>query len=329
MYIDVAQRLSTSTGLDIVRQRLTLQNLLNNGAKELYNRLQCNKIHWENTLRVTNNKVVSLPNYLGEIKGIRSSISGVSINLNGMSQPRYTSETWKYRWKNWRDLGESAVMQLPSGVGPLSVTGTVQDTPITIIISGQTQNAFRIEEKLVLDAPIKQTANMFGPQIYSIACLDERDCDLTVSDANGVILAVLPNTDRKSRYKMIDVSQFPSLMDVSSADGSSSLIDVLYKVPLRRLTEDSDSFPAGDDYDNAWYYFALWVHYLPIQNKANEAGEAFSAALMATQSIKDDTESSIEKKLTFGKNKFFDLFKGRFFRSTHNNTGGCYDDYAN
>lgn len=329
MYIDVVQRLATSTGLDVVRQRLTLQNLLNNGAKELYNRLQCNKIHWENTLRVPNNKIVSLPNYLGEIKGIRSSISGVLIDLQGMSQPRYTSATWKYRWKNWRDLGESAVMQLPSAVAPLSITATVQSPPITVLVSAQTQNAFRIEEEVLMDAPVKQTVNMFGPEIYTIACMQDRNCDITISDVNGLVLAQLPNTDRKTRYKMIDVSQFPSLMDVSSSDGSSSLIDVLYKVPLRRLTKDSDCFPAGDDYDNAWYYFSLWLYYLPIQNKANEAGEAFSAALMATQAVKDDTESSIEKKLTFGKNKFFDLFKGRFWRSSHNNTGSCYDDYAN
>ena len=161
MYIDVAQRLATSTGLDVVRQALTIQNLLNNGAKELYNRLQCNKIHWENTLRVPNNKIVSLPNYLGEVKGIRSSISGVSIDLHGMSQPRYTSATWKYRWKNWRDLGESAVMQLPSCVGPLSISSTVQAAPVTIIISAQTQNAFRIEEKLLLDSFVKQTNNLF------------------------------------------------------------------------------------------------------------------------------------------------------------------------
>lgn len=326
MYIDVLERLSTSTGLDATRQRLTLQNLLNNGAKELYSRLQCNKVHWENTLRVPNNKIVSLPNYLGEIKGIRSSISGVNIDLHGMSQPRYTSSTWKYRWKNWRDLGESAVMQLPSSVGPLSITSTVQDTPITLIISAQTDNAFRIEEKVLLNANIKQTTNLFGPQIYTIACLQDRNCDIQIADSNGLILAILPNTDRKTRYKMIDVSQFPSLMDVSSADGSSSLIDVLYKVPLRKLTEDSDCFPAGDDYDNAWYFFALWCHYYPMQNKAKETVEALQNAIIATQSVKDDTESSIEKKLTFGKNKFYDLFKGRFFRSGSDNSS--YNTYA-
>src|SRR6202000_530225 len=137
---------------------------------------------------------------------------------------------------------------------------------------------------------------------------------------------ILPNTDRKTRYKMIDVSQFPSLLDISSADGTSSLIDVLYKVPLRKLTADSDSFPAGDDYDNAWYYFALWCWYLPMQNKTKETAEALQEALIAAQSVKDDTESSIEKKITFGQNKFYNLFKGRFWgRGTHSN---YYDTYA-
>lgn len=319
MLIEVLERLSTSTGLNPARQRITLLNLLNNGAKELHDKLECNKLMWENTFRVPNNKVVSLPNYLGEIRGIRSSISGIQIDLHGMSQPRYTSNTWKYRWKNWRDLGESAVMQLPSSIAPLSITSTVQNPPLTLIISGQTQNAFRIEEQVILNAPIVLTANMFGPQIYKIACLnDDRNCDITISDSNGLILAVLPNTDRKTRYKMIDVSQFPSLMDVTDSDTGTALIDCLYKVPLRKLTNDSDSFPAGDDYDNAWYYFALWVHYTPIQNKAQDAKDALQQAILATQSVKESTEGSIEKHLSFGANKFFDLFKGRFHRSGSN-----------
>ncbi len=220
-------------------------------------------------------------------------------------------------------------MQLPSLVAPLTITSTVQTTPVTLIISGQTQNAFRREEKVILDTPIKQTVNLFGPSIYTIACIDERDCDIQIADANGLIIAQLPNTDRKTRYKMIDVSQFPSLLDVTSADGTSSLIDVLYKVPLRKLTKDSDCFPAGDDYDNAWYYFALWQHYFPMQNKGKESAEALQNAIIAAQAIKDDTESSIEKKLTFGSNKFYDLFKGRFFRSGLNNNGNSYNtDYA-
>lgn len=314
MLIEVIQRLSVSTGLDPVRQRNSLLLLLNNGAKELHDRLECNKLLWENTLRVPVNRIVSLPNYLGEIKGIRSSISGVILKLQGMSQPRYTSETWKYRWANWRDLGESAIQQLPSVIGPLSVTSTVQTTPVTLIISGQTNSAFRTEEKLILDAPIKQTVNLFGPEVYKIACLADRTCDIVVSDSNGVILATLPNTDRSTRYKMIDVSQFPGLFDTidNSTGEATSLIDVLYKVPLRRLTEDSDSLPAGDDYDNAWYFFALWLYYLPMQNKAKETGEAFSQALMSAQSVKNGSEDSIEKKITFGRNKFYDLFKRRF-----------------
>jgi hypothetical protein len=319
MYYDVAQRLAVSAGLDLVRQKNTINLLLNNGAKELYDRLECNKLLWENTLRVPVNKVVSLPNYLGELRGIRSSISGVLIDIQGMSQPRYTSNTWKYRWKNWRDLGESAVQQLPSLVGPLTVTSIVQNPPITLLISAQTNSAFRIEERLLLDAEIKQTTNLFGPQIYQIACMSNRDCDITISDANGIILAVLPNTDRKTRYKMVDVSQFPGLLDVSDSTGNTSLIDVLYKVPLRKLTEDSDSFPSGDAYDNAWYYFALWLYYLPMQNKAKETGEAFAAALVAAQSVKDGTEKSIDKRINFGRNKYFDMFKRRFFYGSSSN----------
>ena len=84
------------------------------------------------------------------------------------------------------------------------------------------------------------------------------------------LLAILANCDNKTRYKMIDVSQFGWPQDTGN-DDTTSFIDILYKVPLRQLTQSSDSFPAGDDYDIAWYYAAMWQYCLPDTAKAQMA----------------------------------------------------------
>jgi hypothetical protein len=196
-------------------------------------------------------------------------------------------------------------MQLPSMVGPIVVRGTVETSPVTVLISGQTNNATRLEERVVMDQPIKQTVNLFGPQIYTISCVSpSRTCDLVISDSAGIILAVLPNCDNKTKFKMIDVSAYGWPQD--SSDGTSCYVDILYKVPLRRLTQDSDCFPAGDDYDNAWYYATMWQNFLTVQNKAADATSNMNQMLVALNSVKDATEQQLMEKLQFGRNKYMD-----------------------
>lgn len=305
MLIDVLTRVSTDTGLKLDDNRTRLVDLANRASQEMYNRLECNKIYFERTMKVPRNKIITLPSYVGNLRGMRTSISEMPFDIYGLSTPRYVKKTWEYKWMNWRDMGESPVMQLPSVISPLSITSTPETKPVTVMISGQTDKATRIEEKVILNEPIVQTTNMFGPQIYSIACLSSnRTCDIQVTDANGIILGILANCDNNTRYKMIDVSEFGWPQD--SGDGNSSFIDILYKVPLRKLTQDSDTFPAGNEYDIAWYYGTMWQYYLNSQNKAADASASMQQMLIALNSIKDGTEQQLMEKLQFGRNKYID-----------------------
>lgn len=308
MLIDVLNRIATDVSLKPSDNRTRLIDVLNRGAREMYNRLECNKIYFERTVSVPFNKIITLPSYVGELRGMRTSISEMPFDIYGLSSPRYIKKTWDYKWMNWRDLGESPVMQLPSLIGPVSFSFIAETTPITVTISGQTDKATRIEERVLLDVSPKITVNNFGPQIYAISALSpSRTCDITISDANGIILAVLPNVDNKTRFKMIDVSEFGWPQD--APDGTNSFIDILYKVPLRTLTQDTDQFPAGDDYDNAWYYAAMWQYYLNSQNKGSEAQTWEAQMLVALKSVKDGTEGQLMEKITFGRNKYFDAVR--------------------
>jgi hypothetical protein len=104
----------------------------------------------------------------------------------------------------------------------------------------------------------------------------------------------------------VDVSQIFWTLDTSAGD---SLIDVLYKVPKQRYGRDSDSFYAGDDFDETWYNMAMYEYLKPIPNRLQDATTFLNLALTACKSAKDSAESGIVKKMSFGRNRFYNIFK--------------------
>ena len=312
MLIDVLTRLAADTGLEPTQQRPALINLLNNAAKELHRMLECNRVYREITLAVPPDSVVALPSFIGELKGMRMHTNELPFDLNSISSPRYTSNTLGYKFKNWRDLGDCATMALPSVVGPLTIATTGIETPNAVIsINGQTNFAFSTEEQVTLANNVNLSQMLWGPRIDKISCITQRHCDINIYDANKVLLATLHNNEVKTRYKLVDVSQVFWTLD--TFDGMS-LIDVLYKIPLNMLINDSDSLPAGDEYDDAWYFLAYHLHLLPQQGRDAEATSALQKAIQMLQTAKDSSEKSIVKKLQFGRNRFYGIFrKYRYF----------------
>lgn len=307
MLIDVLTRVSADTGLHATQKRSTLISLLQNAAIAIHDRLECSKLYREVTLAVMPNSVVSLPTFIGELKGMRMHTNELPFELHSIGQPRYMQTTLGYKFKNWRDLGESCVQTLPSIVGPLIlVSGGIETIPAVVTISAQTATALRIEESVTVDQSPKPTVNLFGPQIYEIACPVERNYDITINDGNNLPIAILYNNFRKTRYKIVDVSQIFWTLDTATGE---SLIDVLYKLPKTRLFRDTDTFYAGDDYDDTWYNMAMHFYFKPINNRQDDSKNFFVMAMQAIDAAKDSTESGIIKRVSFGRNRFYNIFK--------------------
>lgn len=324
MLYDVLLRLAANTGLHVTQQRASLVKLLQQSSDELYAMLECNKIYREITLMVPPDSVVALPSFIGEPRGMRMHTNEIPFDLHALSAPRYTSGTFEFKYKNWRDKGDSAIQFIPTTVGQLTfTTQTIESTPVSILVSAQTNKANRIEEAVVMDALTKTTTNLFGPRFDSIACMATRSSDIVVTSALNEQIAILYNTDKKTRYKLVDVSQV--FWSLDSADGETA-VDVCYKIPKSVLLNDSDSFYAGDDFDNAWYNMAMYFYLKPLQGQEDKAMQAKADAILACQSAKDSGEGQIIKKLTFGRNKFFDLFRrhrylpGSITNVDHNST---------
>lgn len=308
MLIDVLNRVAADTGLHPVDKRATLLKLLDKSAKEMHKQLECSKIYREVTLVVMPDSVVSLPSFVGECKGMRIHTNEIPFDLANIGNPRYTNTTLQNWYKNWRDLGESPVHTVLSAIGQLTIeTPIVEDVPVTLIINGNTNNAERIEEKIILDDTSKETTELFGPKLFTIGCVSNiRTSDIVIKDVNGIEIAKLNNNQNECRYKIMDVSKVFWPSDTSAGE---SLIDVLYKVPATTLSQDSDIFYAGSDYDDAWYNFACYFYFKPIQNRKDDAAAFHADAVAFMQAAKESGEGSQLKKLAFGRNKFYGLFR--------------------
>jgi len=301
MLIDVLSRLAKDIGYHAVQQRDTLEKLANNAATEIYQELNCNRIKREVSCLVGRNKLVALPSFIGELLGMRQCSSEQLIPLMPM-QPRYASDTLSYKWKNWRDVGESPFHTLPQSIDVLTFETPLVESAV-ITINGQTNVAAREAETLTIDASPKSSTKLWNPAgVKSISSASVRNADITVKDIDGVEVAILYNTDSRTRYKMVDVSK---LFWGADNNSDETIIDILYKAPLFYMTDDSDSFPAGDIYDDAWYYRAMSIHFnsKPTLNTSLAATNR-TQSLVALRNIKDGSEQGIVKKLEFGRNKF-------------------------
>lgn len=313
MLIDVALRFCADSGYKFDTQRAIVLDTLQRAADEVYKMLECNNIYRECTLVVPPNKVVSLPDFVGEIRGTRAHVSDMVFNTFSLSSPRYVAQTWQYRVMNWREMAESPIKTQLNSVSPLTIeSAVVEDNPVTLTVVGQTDLAAKISEDILLDETPLTTENNFGLTIFSISCRAARTGNIVVKDSDGVEVAKLLNTQNSTRYRLVDVSQVFWSQDTS--DGSS-LIDFLYKLPLTKFVNDADVFYAGNNYDDAWYYYAMYLFKNTKLNGQVDAAKFYSQAQAACIKDKESAEQQDIKQISFGRNKFYGLFRkpGSYF----------------
>lgn len=309
MLIEVLTRISAETGLSATQKRATILAYMGQAADDMHKLLECTKIYREVTLVVPPNKVVTLPSFIGELRGLRMHTNELPFDVNSIAQPRYVSTTLAHKFKNWRDLGESALSQTLSAATRLDIVPAGNETTAaTYKIAGPTVSSTYIEETVI---GAGTTANVFI-DVTSFSSTNDRQFDTLLKEAGtNTIVSSLPNNQSKARYKWIDVSLIFWTIDTND---QGSLIDVLYKVPKTKLINDTDSFYTGEDYDEAWYSMSMYHYFRTIQNRLADAQTMRQSALAMLQTAKDSSEAGTMKKIQFGRNKFFGLFrKYRYF----------------
>lgn len=306
MIIDVLTRVASDTGYHPTQKRQALLNLLNNSAREMYDSLECNHIYREVTCVVPRDKLVSLPSMIGDLRGVRAHTEDMPFPIQSMSAPRYVDNRWNYKIRNWRELGHSPVHTYVASVGVLTLETQAIPGNQVFRISGQTSYADRIEEEITFDETPKVSLSAFGPDIYQLSCIEERNFNIIVKDAEQNEIAVLYNTENETRYLIVDVSQVFWSKDTTEDE---SLVDICYKHPLWKFTKDTDKFPAGSRYDNAWYHLCMHKFFSPMENRKADSSEQRALYSAAMVEAKGGAESGIEKRVSFGENKFYNLIR--------------------
>lgn len=300
MLLDVLTRVAADSGYHATQDRTALVRLLNAAAKELHSKLECNKIYREVTLAVPQNKLVSLPSFIGELRGMRENTTDSPFSLTPLMSPRYVSGAWDWRVRNWRDISESPVHTLPALTGLLTLSSQVAENAV-VIINGSTSNSQRIEESVTLDVTSVNTTNLFTSDIITIASFSTRAYNITITDANGNEIAILYNNETKTRYKIVDVAEVFWATDTAALE---SLVDVAYKIKPTFLDKDTDSFYAGDDYDEAWYNLSMALYVKPLQGREADYARYAGSALASVISNKGTSESAEVKKIYRGPVKY-------------------------
>lgn len=306
MLIDVITEVAATSGLVLDQQRPALVALAQRAAKKMHAKLDCNKMFREVSLVVPINKLVSIPSFIGEMRGMRQHTTEIVFSIAQMMQPRYTDQTWSYKFKNWRDVNEAPIHTFPSSQNKLTLeVGAIEETPSEIYISGQSDKGARTEEVVTMDAVSVQTENLFGPEIHAIGCPTERAYDIIIKDIDGNEIAILYNNENATRYKIIDVSEFIWSPDTS---GNDSIIDVCYKVKATALIKDSDMFYTGNnDYDEAWVMMCMHLYTMPLENREAESARYLGNCLAEMLRVRGTTEKSDVGKIKYGRNKFYGL----------------------
>lgn len=301
MLYNVLHDVAKDTGLHPIQQRETLLRHLQNAADDMHTLLDCNGIQREVTLAVMPNSLISLPYFVGKLIGMRRVTNDDLIDVHSIGFPRFVRNTQHYKLNGWRVIGDSAIRRFPEAdAAQLTFSCPVIENAV-VTVCGDTNTSESFEESVTMDALVVQGNAVFGKNITKIASMSNRTANITIADLYGNTLAILYNNQIQTFYKIVDVSEVYWSVDTTNEE---SLIDVWYKLPKKKFVKDTDSFYAGDEYDNAWYFMAL--SYFHVASDVKKAAEYRAFAVSSMRVVKQDNEGKIEKQLTFGPNKYLE-----------------------
>ena len=255
-----------------------------------------------------NSQQISLPTYVANIRGMRYYENRSKITLNDM-RPRYHTTSWGKTSINYRDKG---VLPLKvditnSSLITLSMPFVEPAIDFTVSIVGSTPVASRVSEVILFTHgvdTVKTSINSFI-NVESIRKSALNSYDITITDVDERELAVIPNSEYLSQYRILQVTSSCSLI---------SYIEVLYKTRFTPMRNDDDEFQC-----NACDELIKWKfleHYYAEQ-KGEEAIKAalscmakFNKAL--TEKINDDERGRV-KLMDFGRNRFHDIIDEGYY----------------
>lgn len=280
------------------QERQTLLRILNEAAQELYSQSDMVGVLGECLFKINGDQTIAFPSWLGQLRAAREWGSNLPWHINQM-RPRYNVVSWPDMWRNYRIKNKHALHTTLRNTAPVTLSVAVVETPnVEVTITGPTATASCARETIVMDSTSK-SATLNFLDIESVQKSELNDYDITVSDADGNELAVVPNNQLESLYLHVDVSTFPFLnQDVSV---QSHYMEVLFKKAMPWLLNDSDEFPAKG-FDNVLVNKCIQIYFEEQGNPDNAV--AYDAKATRTLArIQEDENRATQDMVGFVPNQ--------------------------
>lgn len=295
----------TLTSISNAAELTYLNRLINDAVEDIYRvndlvgSIQEQIIYWADL----DSKMLSLPHYILEIRGLRWYEGGSQIVMQ-TPHARYQTNGYGQSSLNWREVGQSALSRQITNASTLTFTLPLAETvAVVITVIGQTPNSTRLAEEVTIPAGSLSvdTVNDFV-LVKTISKEDTNTYDIAITDADGVSLGSIPNTELKSQYKVIQVND-DRLLNPTQLSG----VEILFKRRLTPLVEDLDEVLDGR-YDEAIYWKCISNWYSTQDDKAQEAILSLQQAKAIMEQVATEYGATKEQNLQFDYNKCYGLF---------------------
>lgn len=264
------------------KQMLRLLDVINEAAEEVWEQNDLPNSLQECILLVSSScNEIALPASFGELRAVREKCLHRKWTINDM-RPRYQKDSWSTMWERFRVKSDSPVQMTVANAAPVTVAINVAEEDVEVTIRGSTANSNSVQDVILL-SDVSNAGVVSFESYFSISKTVRTDNDITIYDADGNVLAVLFNDELETRYIIVDVSAYPW---GSETFNGQRTMEVLFKTKLRKMEEDSDTFPVPG-WDNVIITKAMQ---LLTEDEEGKEDRAMLAQAKVDKLIKDKTK---------------------------------------
>lgn len=284
---------------------------INRAAREIYDMNDVPGSIWEQYYNVnTSLGQITLPWYVGQLRGIRATTMGAKITMHDM-RPRFHATPWRQQFLEWIIKGTIPLMTPLTSASQITATlGAAEAKSITVNVTGTTSLGAYMSETLTFNAGelTKTTTSQFSANdlatMISITKSAITISDVTITQAVGnLLLTIIPARLTEARNQLIQVHDFPD--QGATITGISDNIEVLYKKTFIPFYYDHDQF-VTPDLDDAiiWKLREHWYSLSKDEYAKSQSMAAAEKCALLLGGIIHNQESSQEKLISVAPDRF-------------------------
>lgn len=275
MLIDILKMVKEETGIKYETspsEKALAISRINRAALEIHTMFDLQNSLREEVFDINvGSQQISLPNYIGLIRGARyfDSRSKVPIDVRANRfQTGIGNETW---YLKFREKEDSVLFHEISNQSILTFTLPLVETKdITISIIGKTNNSSAFKEDVVIKAGTLSATSVGNYLDPLISLRKGSTClyDITITDVEGVVLAIFPNNHVGLTHRILQITDSPAI----PLPNSMSALEIQFKKRYITLVDDTDVFVCGSIYD-----FPIFNKFMEHRARTTESALSWSA----------------------------------------------------